>query len=102
MSSSLLLVLHFKVTYHSDMTFLVFFFLNEQLWRRKKVVSTEVCHNGLIFCVATYRIDIHCVGWGTGDTHSSKYIRTEEECGNSSRVYLILYGAMRVLPIQKN
>lgn len=66
------------------------------------MVSADVYHNGLIFCGLTYRIDIHCVGWETGDTHSSKYIHTEEECGNSSRVYLTQYRAMRILPIQKN
>lgn len=66
------------------------------------MVSTDVYDNGLIFCVLTYRINIHCVGWGAGDTHSSKYIHTEEECGNSSRVYLTRFRAMRVQPIQKN
>lgn len=66
------------------------------------MVSADVYTNGLILCVLTYEIDIHCVGWVTGDIHSSKYIHTEEECGNSSRVYLTRYRVMRLLPIQKN
>lgn len=66
------------------------------------MVSADIYQDGLIFCVLTYRIDIHCVGWRTGDTHSSKYIHIEEECGNSSGVYLTRYRTMRVLTIQKN
>lgn len=66
------------------------------------MASADVYPNGLILCVLTYKIDIHCVGWVTGNIRSSKHIHTEEECGNSSRVSLTQCRAMRLLPIQKN
>lgn len=72
---------------------LFFFFFNRQLQRSNKVMSTS---NGLTLCVLTWEIDIHCVGWVTGDALSSKYIHTEEECGNPSRVYLTCYGDTRL------